>query len=350
MNLKNNLENRVIIVTDETGKFYQNRNANQSLDVALMVGFFESNGFEVSNATFIEIGNNISDYKGYYIFATSSYDKRYKILLEEICFELEKYNVLLPKYEHFIAHENKIYQELYKKRVCINSLKFMIVTELNSAVLCKVKTDIHYPFIVKLDSGAGGLTVYKVRNEKEFIGVFNKIPVKRKKLIILFKNFIKKILNKYFSSTYEMSFDTEASCTRRIVIQEMIPNLSHDWKVLIFGKKIFVLKRNVPNNDFRASGQGMLDFDAEPPREVLKYAYEIFKKIDTPHISLDIAQGADEKCHLIEYQVNAFGPTTMLDSKYEYNYINENEFVKKENLNILEELYVYSLIEYISNE
>ena len=51
----------------------------------------------------------------------------------------------------------------------------------------------------------------------------------------------------------------------KIVVQEFIPGLKNDYKVLIFGSKYYVLYRRVREGDFRASGQGLLEYRRELP-------------------------------------------------------------------------------------
>ena len=131
------------------------------------------------------------------------------------------------------------------------------------------------------------------------------------------------------------------------VEQEFISELNHDFKVLIFGDRYFVLKRNVRKNDFRASGSGDFEF-IEPPYEVLNFAKEVASKLDNPYLSLDIAQ-SDNGCHLIEFQATNFGPYTLLNSPSRY-IINDDKWVEETNCKDLEANYAYALNYYISNK
>jgi len=47
----------------------------------------------------------------------------------------------------------------------------------------------------------------------------------------------------------------------KFIVQEFIPDLSNDWKVLVFWDKYYVLRRKNRPNDFRASGSGLFSFD-----------------------------------------------------------------------------------------
>ncbi|WP_210459249.1 hypothetical protein [Vibrio crassostreae] len=342
--------NKIIIITDEQGRFHQHRNIHKTLDIDKIRRFFVDKDYIVEVITYNEISNKLGSYNGCIFFGTSSYDLKYKKFLSEIIFELGKNNKVVPAYEHFNAHENKLYQEVYKKRIGLNSIENIISCNLDDRVIDLIESEVGYPLIFKLDSGAGGSTVYKVNNVADLISLYNSFPIDNGSLRTRIKNKIKKVINEVFGKQYVMSFDPEFSDTKTFVAQKMISNLDHDWKVLIFGKKLFALRRNIPSDDFRASGQGLLDFDTQPPNEVLKFAFDVYRKLNTPHVSLDIACDKREKCYLIEYQVCAFGPTTMLDSKYVYQFEREGVFSRNINDDSLEETYASSVIDYINNE
>lgn len=347
--MENYEKENLIILTDENGNFYQHRYLHMSLDVKEMMSLFQAAGYNTTTKTFNSVYNDIEKFTNHIILATSTYDKIYKSHIERICFELEGSNQLIPKYDHFLAHECKIYQEAYKKKVGIYSLNAVVATELTYEIMEKITNDIGYPCIFKLDFGAGGTTVYKVENEDDIRDVYRRQKCINVKAAIRFKNSLKKLIQKFSKKQWIMSYDLNSSNSKPFVIQEMVENLDHDWKVIIFGSRVYTLKRNVPKNDFRASGQGLLEFDVTPPQEVLEYAYSIYQKLDSPYASLDIAQNSDGKCFLIEYQVNAFGPTTVLDSKYYYQCDETLNFTKKNNNSTLERLYVDSVLEYLKS-
>jgi len=81
---------------------------------------------------------------------------------------------------------------------------------------------------------------------------------------------------------------------KKFIIQELIPNLKYDFKVIVINSKVFVLKRYVRKNDFRASGSGNFIFDKNISSSVLDYAYEIFKLFNCPFISLDFAENNND--------------------------------------------------------
>jgi hypothetical protein len=96
------------------------------------------------------------------------------------------------------------------------------------------------------------------------------------------------------------------------VVQDYIPNLKEDYKILVFGSRYYVLTRKVRPNDFRASGSGLLSFDPACD-ELLSYAEGVFRTLGEPFVSLDVANSGKEM-HLIEYQVLNFGPYALVNS------------------------------------
>jgi hypothetical protein len=103
---------------------------------------------------------------------------------------------------------------------------------------------------------------------------------------------------------------------KRFVLQGFIPNLSFDFKVLIYQSRAFVLKRSVAKNDFRASGSGKFVFE-NPPPGLLDFARHLLLQFDEPYLSLDICfDGSD--FHLLEFQGVHFGPYTLLNAPRHY--------------------------------
>ena len=63
---------------------------------------------------------------------------------------------------------------------------------------------------------------------------------------------------------------------KKIIIQDYISGLDGDYKVLIYDKKYYVLRRYNCKNDFRASGSGIFVFEENIPRAVLDFAEKVF--------------------------------------------------------------------------
>ena len=100
------------------------------------------------------------------------------------------------------------------------------------------------------------------------------------------------------------------------MVQEYVPNLNDDWKILIYGQHYYVLNRQVRPKDFRASGSGKFSY-VDPPDGLLNFCREIFKKLKTPYLSLDVAI-RDNQYYMLEFQAVYFGIYTILHADFYY--------------------------------
>jgi len=86
-----------------------------------------------------------------------------------------------------------------------------------------------------------------------------------------------------------------------VYYQEMIEGNSSDYRVTTIGSEIaFAFRRRNRANDFRASGSGLIDYDIEQNKEVIKYCLDISKKMRFDTMCYDILFKND-KFYLIEY-------------------------------------------------
>lgn len=75
---------------------------------------------------------------------------------------------------------------------------------------------------------------------------------------------------------------------KKFIVQNFIEGLDGDYRVIIYGEKYYRLYRKNRENDFRASGSGDIYFDIELPKGLLDYSRILYKKFNTPYVSLDI--------------------------------------------------------------
>lgn len=172
-----------------------------------------------------------------------------------------------------------------------------------------------YPKVFKLRAGAGSSNVRLVENKAKAAKLINqaftdgfspipsisndlKIKVKRiKSLSIIFK----KILNMPKAikrrNVLKKSFSTEQGYA---YFQDFIPNNDHDIRVIVIGEKAFAIKRMVRENDFRASGSGVIKYHPmDIPLDCIKIAYELVDKLDTQTAAFDFVFNG-QKTMLVE--------------------------------------------------
>ncbi|MHA5067736.1 ATP-grasp domain-containing protein [Cetobacterium somerae] len=342
---------KILILTDYRNSFRREEKSYYSLSLNKMREVFIKNSYEVEVLSYIDIINlGLENIENQNIVYTSSADDNYKKYIDDIVFYLKDKNKIFPKYELLKCQENKGFQELYKLKQGIKSLKYYYLCNLKD--LNKVENKLTYPIIMKKINGAGSSQVFKINSKNELIDKIKKniktqeyikkyLKKKISEIIIKLK-LDRKNLKKY------QNYVLEEINMEPFVLQEFVPDLESDWKILVFGKKYYALNRRVREGDFRASGSGKLFF-IEPPESVLNYAEKIYKKLDTPIASLDICINKNNECNLIEFQSLHFGPYTIMKSNYYYEKINSNwkQIFKKSNLS---EEYANAMVEYINDK
>ncbi|WP_104483747.1 ATP-grasp domain-containing protein [Acinetobacter indicus] len=268
------------------------------------------------------------------IIYTSSENPEVRQFIKNKLYYIKDKCVLIPSYDLLMAHEDKGFQEVMKKEKSFGNLKGGYIFDIDNH-------QFNYPKVLKTAQGAGSSGVFLVKDNADLKTIKNKFfePNLKRKIIKLQRKF-KLSPEEYLIYSYKYKrFNL-------FVEQEFISNLACDFKVLVFGDRYFVLKRNVRKNDFRASGSGDFEF-IDPPIEVLDFAKEIAEVLKNPYLSLDIAQ-SDKGCHLIEFQASNFGPYTLLNAPFRYIKV-ENNWRQEENCRDLESNYAYALNYFLKN-
>ena len=268
------------------------------------------------------------------VIYTSSPDEAIRTYLKNSFFYLQDKVKLVPSYELLMAHEDKGFQEVLKQKKNIGNLEGRYIFDIDDHALA-------LPKVLKTSQGAGSSGVFLVKKNKD---------IKNIKKTLIDKDIKRSVINtqrklKLNRSEYKI-YSYSKKVFKPLVEQKFVPDLKHDFKVLVFGNRYFVLKRSVRKNDFRASGSGHFEF-IDPPQQVLNYAREIAISLDNPYLSLDIAQ-SETGCHLIEFQGTNFGPYTLLNAPYRFVY-KEGEWSREKNDKDLESNYAYALNDYMSN-
>lgn len=255
----------ILILTDYTQSFKEN------LDPLHMQTLFQQKGLVVEVATYEEIAPRINTIRNTWIVYTSSQLPAYKRYIEDLLYGLMAENTLVPRYEMFKCHDDKVFQERFKVRLGISSLPaYCFATH---AAFIAAQPTLQYPLVYKGASGWAGGNVHLVHSAKE----------------VLARNRV----------------DANQLFREKFLLQAFVPNLSEDWRVTAMAGRFFVLNRKVRPNDFRASGAGKKSF-TDPPRKLLSFAKELYRKMDVPCLTMDIGYGEGE-CYLFEFQGLHFG-------------------------------------------
>lgn len=327
---------KLLILTCADGYFGQGLKVWDSMNVARLAELFGRHGFSVSVYSYEHVAKQIMEFKDYIVVYSSTQKPGYKEFLEDVLLGLSKLNnQLVPRFDFFRAHENKGYQEIMRQIHGIKDIKGLYYSGSQDALV----DEISFPAVYKSTDGSksrGVALLYDVDDLK-------RKSCKYEKLSFYWRihRSLAKMLNR---STVWHDYITPR---HSFVVQEFVPELSFDFKVLVFGKKYFVLQRGVRNGDFRASGSGKLEF-IEAEEGLLEYSRNIFEKFNSPFISMDICKTKNGYA-LIEYQGVHFGPYTLLKSSFHYVHIN-GCWIRQEKFSVLEEEFVRSIVEYFGDE
>jgi hypothetical protein len=326
------------------------------MDVQKISDLFREKDYHVQVLKFSALDLNIN-YRGYYILyqtseAPGAFYKRY---IEDLIYFLEKQGAnVMPCHEYLKAHHNKVFMELLRMKFVDDSLKTIISTCYGSWVDA-LNYNKGFPAVIKHSSSSAGVGVFLAHNRKEY-----KKFVKKAGRVIMassladlittcFKNLIKKGFKLLYPSRKGyVRYDT-SPISSALVVQNFIPGLSGDYKVLYFGGRFYCMYRKNRRNDFRASGSGMFfEVPAEELEGILTFARKLTLEIDFPILGMDI--GFDGRSyHLIEFQMIDIGTSALQRSKFWHEYI-DGKWEKFEGLSNLEEEFSRSFDSFIGQQ
>jgi len=250
-----------------------------------------------------EINLEDEDYRGQNIIYTSSEDigYKYKSYIEDMIYALELSGAqLIPSYQHLRANNNKVFMELMRQSLRLtNNLKASVFGSMKD-LLMNIDTVV-YPIVFKTSGGASGTGVSLIKSEKELIAKVKEVNQRDYQTDI----------RDYGRSLKHKGYIRESLYRQKFILQEFIPDLQNDWKVYLFGEKLYIFKRPLlKGRGIKASGGGYDNYfyglEAEAPDGLFDYALDIYNKMEVPHLSIDIAYDGNE-FYLIEFQALYFG-------------------------------------------
>ena len=336
---------KIYFITDSQNFYGQKLYPWESLDIDKIIAKLSSK-YEVVHITFYDVANSELNIENSIVLYTSSQQPEYKEYIEDILFYLiQKGNRLVPSFNVFKSHENKGYQELHKKLLGIKSLSSVYIghhKEMNDDQLNDTT-------VLKFLDGFGSGGVSLVNSKGEIVDItIKKDCIIDKDFFKKVRSFIVKPIKKYILKKEIIDFQSKDyfDYFKRFVIQDFIPNLTYDYKVLIFGSKYFVLKRYVKEGDFKASGSGNFAFE-KVEDGLLNYAKGLFQRFNEPMMAFDICFNGSEY-YLIEFQGIHFGPYTIINSDgYYFEQDNGWEYINKKS--DLDEEVANAILSYIEN-
>jgi glutathione synthase/RimK-type ligase-like ATP-grasp enzyme len=309
--------------------------------------YFKENGYEAVFVPLPEVNFRKNEMIDIPVLYTSQEDPGYfyKNYIEDIVFGLELSGAkVIPQYKYLRANNNKVFMEILRDQMNLEGIKNIHSFYFGTLEEAMSKADeFKFPVVVKGASGAMGKNVMLAKNKKELNSTLRRIAASRN---------LGEELREIVRSRKYNGYLKQSKFRNKFVIQNFIPELKNDWKVYVFGQQIYIFYRPIfRHRGFRASGGGYDNYfygnDAKIPEGLFEYAFNISKYLNTPFVSLDIAQTKDE-FFLLEFQLVYFGTAGIL-KKYSKEYFikKNNNWIEKSNSGDIEKVYVEGVITYL---
>lgn len=337
------MNKEISLFLDYRDQFYfSTKYRGAGVDVQKLKTCFRSRGYELVVKHFFEIDFRKENYENKWVLYQSSEDPGlfYKDYIEDVVFALELQGArLLPSFRYFRAHHNKVFMELLRDLLPINDIKSIVsrgfgtYEEYVASGVCEDPS----PVVIKPGSGtrSAGVELLNTAQKKK------RSPYKLSRSFT-FDN-LKFLISKIRTGK---PYTPMSNNRRKFILQNLIPGLSGDYKILAYGDKYYALFRANRDGDFRASGSGKLHFEVELLNGLLDFAKSIYTKFDTPFMSLDVGS-KDGKYHLFEFQCISFGQYTLEKSRYYFTQSEDGSWDKVFEKPDLEREITSSVLNYI---
>jgi len=334
---------KVYFITDYKGYFgskYHSIPYRGGMDRELLTRFMAEKGFESVFVRPLREELDKHDLRAGITVFGSHQDKGlfYKVFLEDLAVALEASGcIVCPSSILIRAHENKVFFEMLRHFAGGQSFRQIRSWWYGSYEEFMAEAgELPYPVLIKRPDGSMSRGVSLAGNRIEAERIARK-AMNTPALSLKIRDMVRGLRHE--------NYVRESWKRGKIVVQEFIPGLKNDYKVLVFGSKYYVLYRRVREGDFRASGQGLLEYRKELPAGLLDFAAQCFRTFSAPHASFDIGfDGSDY--YLFEAQYVCFGTYTLENSPFFFTG-REGDWVCVERRSCLEEEYAESLASFL---
>ena len=278
---------RLTILTDYRGFFYSStRRKDVGMDLPALVAALAARGIEADVRPAAGLDLRRENFAGRLVIAQSSEDRHlhYKSFLEDLLLALRLQGAtLVPRFELYRAHHDKVFMELLRDVLPAPELKAPRGRVFGTYEDFRRGGWSEYPAVFKPSAGFQSHGVRLARDERE-----GRRAARAISRTAHFVDDLKDVVKRWVRPWHV------ARSRRRgkFIVQPLVPGLSGDWKLLVYDRKIFALRRGNRAGDFRASGSGRFVFEEDVPRPLLDAARAAFEALDTPFLSLDMALGA----------------------------------------------------------
>ncbi|MCP9613005.1 ATP-grasp domain-containing protein [Coprobacter tertius] len=181
-----------------------------------------------------------------------------------------------------------------------------------------------YPLVAKLRRGAGSYNVRLIRNygqaKRYCRKMFHKgvLPTPgyladgKNKLKVAYRGGISGIINRIKKAP---TFFRQIRYGRNlfpkekgyVYFQQFIPGNTHDLRIAVVNGRVWGFHRKVRDNDFRASGSGIIDYEMEIPSHIVKKSLEVARKLGTQSVAFDYVKDVSGNYYIVEISYGYVG-------------------------------------------
>ena len=340
----------ILLLTDYLNRFESKHDDypyRSGMDKRKLKQYFEEYGYNAIIITPTEVDYRKDIVADLPVVYTSQEDPGYfyKSYIEDIVYGLELAGArVIPPYKYLRANNNKVFMEILRDQMEFEGIKNIQSSCFGTLEEAMNKADeFEFPVVVKGATGAMSANVALAKNKDELKKTLRQIAATRN---------LKEELREIVRSKKYIGYTKQSKFRSKFIIQKFIPGLENDWKLYVFGQKIYVFYRPIfKHRGFRASGGGYDNYfygsEAKIPDGLFDYAFSIYKTLNTPFVSLDIAQTRNEFL-LFEFQLVYFGTAGILKKYSKEYYIREGDnWTGKPNDGDIEKVYVESVVSYL---
>ncbi|MCP4199209.1 MAG: hypothetical protein GY762_18850 [Proteobacteria bacterium] len=307
------MSNRILVLVDYKGELYcPHKRTAITTNLKSTARFFEEAGYVQTVQHFEDVDFRQESYKGVPVLYQSSQDGElyYKGYIEDILLGLYLSSaMLIPDFFKFRAHHNKVFQEVLRDigALGISAKRLRSFSFGTYESFAKKAASLAYPVVLKPAAGDSSDNVYLVHNPKQALNAARRLSRTWSLNDVM--------TNLHFTMT-RPGFQPASYHRGKIIAQEYVPDLDHDFKILAFGGRYFVEKRGVRAGDFRASGSSVTRVWPESlPVQILDSAEQLFKTCDVPYASIDILFDG-KNAFLGEVQFLRFGTKPLVEAPH----------------------------------
>lgn len=345
--------NKLYLLTDYKGRFGSKHDDNpyrSGMSLSLLKDIFSEYGYDAIILPFSKVNPGDKKWKGAYVLYTSSEDPGliYKQYIEDVVLSLEYAGAnLIPPFRYLKANNDKVFMELLRELLPENLRGSLVSSHYGTLEeILAVKDEIAYPSVIKGYYGAMGRNVFLARSSDDLVRIIKRNVSSGSSVLLRIREHIRRFKHH--------GYQRDSFYRGRFIVQKFIAGLDNDWKVYFFGGRGYVFNRPVfPEREFRASGGGYDNYrygsEADAPDGLLDFGWEIFRQMDVPHVSMDIAWDGI-RFYLLEFQCLYFGTAGIL-RKYSSVYFRKDEYAWQaiENDGCIERVYAESVVWYLTS-